>query len=94
MIKLNLALFLILVISGLGIATARHEARKLFMAQEKEQELTKQLATEQDQLLLEQSTLTMHARVENIARSQLKMVVPTASNMLVISPDEASGKQK
>lgn len=87
-----MALFLILVISGLGIATARHEARKLFMAQEKEQALTKQLTTERDQLLLEQSTLAMHARVENIARTQLKMVVPTATNVLAVSPGKVSGK--
>ncbi|WP_090287768.1 cell division protein FtsL [Nitrosomonas mobilis] len=86
MIRLNMTLFLILVISGLGIVTARHEARKLFMAQEKEQALAKQFATERDQLLLEQSTLAMHARVENIARTQLKMVMPAATNVLVIQP--------
>jgi len=84
MIKLNIALFLILIISGLGIVTARHESRKLFMAQEKEQMLAKQFATERDQLLLEQSTLAMHARIENIARTKLKMVMPPTTNVLVV----------
>ncbi|MFZ1713334.1 MAG: cell division protein FtsL, partial [Nitrosomonas sp.] len=37
-----MALFLILIISALGIVTARHEARNLFTAQEKEQTLAKQ----------------------------------------------------
>lgn len=81
-----MVLLLILVSSGLGIVTARHEARKLFMVHEKEQILAKQLATERDQLLLEQSTLAMHARVENIARTQLKMIMPVTTNVLVVQP--------
>ena len=88
MIKFNMTLFLILIISSLGIVTARHEARKLFMAQEKEQMLAKQFSTERDQLLLEQSTLAMHARVENIARTQLKMVMPANTNVLVVQSEK------
>lgn len=94
MIKLNMILFLILIVSGLGIVTARHEARKLFMAQEKEQMLAKQLATERDQLLLEQSMLAMHARVENIARARLKMVMPTTTNVLVVQSGKISDRTK
>ncbi len=90
MIKLNMALLLVLIISALGIVTARHEARNLFTAQEKEQTLAKQFATERDQLLLEQGTLAMHARVENIARTQLKMTMPATTNLLVIQ----SGKTR
>ncbi|MDT8363431.1 MAG: cell division protein FtsL [Nitrosomonas sp.] len=94
MIKSNMVFFLILIISGLSIVTSRHEARKLFMEQEKEQIRAKQIAVERDQLLLEQSTLAMHARVENIARTQLKMVVPTAVSVLAIRPENASVASK
>lgn len=76
MIKLNIFLFVIVIICGLGIVTARYEARKLFIEQEKEQKLTEQLETEWSQLQLEQSTLAMPARVEKIARKELNMITP------------------
>ncbi len=85
MIKLNIFLFAILIICALGVVTAQHEARKLFMDQEKEQKLAEQLKTEWDQLQLEQGTLAMHARVEKIARKQLDMITPPATeNILII----------
>ncbi|MBE7527887.1 MAG: cell division protein FtsL [Nitrosomonas sp.] len=94
MVKLNIFLFVLLIISGLAIVTARYEARKLFMEQEKEQKLTEQLETEWNQLRLEQTTLAMPARVENIARKELGMTMPlppAAGNILVIRPDYATG---
>lgn len=92
MIKLNIFLFVILIICGLGIVTARYEARKLFMEQEKEQKLTEQLETEWSQLQLEQSTLAMPARVEKIARKELGMVTsPATGNILAIHPDYTPG---
>lgn len=88
MIKLNIFLFVIVIICGLGIVTARYEARKLFIEQEKEQKLTEQLETEWSQLQLEQSTLAMPARVEKIARKELNMITPPVTeNILVIRPD-------
>lgn len=94
MIKLNIILFLILIVCGLGIVTARHEARKIFMVQEKEQKLTEQLNTEWDQLQLEQSTLAMHARVEKIARKQLDMVNPPAESILVLDTSKITGQSR
>lgn len=93
MIKLNIFLFVLLIISGLAIVTARYESRKLFMEQEEEQQLTEQLETEWNQLRLEQTTLAMPARVEKIARKELEMTtpLPIAGNILVIRPDHTSG---
>ena len=54
MIKLNILLVLILILSGLGVVTAQHETRKLVISREKEQNLTEQLAIERNQLLIEQ----------------------------------------
>jgi cell division protein FtsL len=88
LIKLNIFLFVILIICGLGVVTARHEARKLFIEQEGEQKLTEQLENEWSQLQLEQSTLAMPARVEKIARKELNMVAPPPSgNILAIQSD-------
>ncbi|MCC6916001.1 cell division protein FtsL [Nitrosomonas sp.] len=93
MIKLNICLFIVLILCGLGIVTARYETRKLFMQQEEQQKLTEQLETEWNQLRLEQTTLAMPARVEAIARKELGMITPppAAENILVIRPDPTSG---
>lgn len=91
MIKLNIALFVILIVCGLGIVTARHEARKIFMVKEREQKLTEQLNIEWDQLQLEQSTLAMHARVEKIARKQLDMITPSTESILMLDASKMTG---
>jgi cell division protein FtsL len=91
MIKLNISLAIILVICGLGIVTSQHEARKLFISLEKEQELADQLTIEWNQLLLEQRTWAMHGHVEKIARGQLDMIVPAPQSIRVILPDHSAG---
>ena len=90
MIKLNIFLVMALVICGLGVVTSQHEARKLFISLEKEQELADQLAIEWNQLLLEQRTWAMHGHVEKIARERLDMVVPAPQSIRVILPDDPS----
>lgn len=86
MTRLNLLLTLILIACALSVVTSQHNARKLFVELEKEQELARQLAVEWGQLQLEQSTWAMHARVEKIASGQLRMRVPDASRIQIISP--------
>ncbi len=86
MTKLNLLLTLILIACALSVVTSQHNARKLFVELEKEQELARQLAVEWGQLQLEQSTWAMHARVEKIASGQLRMRVPDAARVRIVSP--------
>ena len=85
MTRLNLFLTLILIACALGVVTSQHKARKLFVELEKAQELSRQLAVEWGQLQLEQGTWATHARVEKIAAGQLRMKVPSASRMQIIS---------
>jgi len=88
MMRLNLTLFGVLVICALALVTAQHQARKLFISLEKEQETAKQLDIEWDQLQLEQSTWAMHSRVEQIASSELAMkVLPSGRvRMVAVTP--------
>ncbi len=86
MTRLNLLLTLILIACALSVVTSQHNARKLFVELEKEQELARQLAVEWGQLQLEQSTWAMHARVEKIASGQLRMRVPDAARVRIVSP--------
>ena len=91
MTKLNLILLGILVGCGLMLVTSQHQARKLYVELQKEQELAKQLDIEWGQLQLEQSTWAMHARIEKIASRELGMRVPTAARVQVVAPsDEAA----
>ena len=85
MAKANLVLLAIFIACALALVTAQHQARKLYVELQKEQELAKQLEVEWGQLQLEQSTWAMHARIEKIAARELRMRVPSASQTQVVS---------
>jgi cell division protein FtsL len=89
MTRLNLLLFAALVACALALVSSQHQARKLYVQLEKEQELAKQLEVEWGQLQLEQSTWATHARIESIATRQLNMRVPPANRIQVV-PAEPS----
>jgi cell division protein FtsL len=84
MIKLNLILLGILVGCGLMLVTSQHQARKLYVELQKEQDLAKQLDIEWGQLQLEQSTWATHARIEKIAARNLNMRIPPPARVQVI----------
>ena len=84
MVKLNLLLLFALVFCALSLVTSRHQARKLFVELEREQTLARTYDVEYGQLQLEQSTWAMPARIENIAREQLKMQLPRPGRIQVV----------
>ena len=86
MTKLNLILLGILVGCALMLVTSQHQARKLYVELQREQELARNLDIEWGQLQLEQSTWAMHARIEKIAARELGMRVPTSARVQVIQP--------
>ena len=86
MTRLNLILLGILVACGLMLVTSQHQARKLYVELQKEQELASQLDIEWGQLQLEQSTWATHARIEKIASRNLGMRIPASSRVQIIGP--------
>lgn len=70
------ALFLATFASALQIVIQRHESRKLFVELQDLRKEQDELNRRWGQLLLEQGTWGTHSRVEEIARDQLKMIVP------------------
>ena len=86
MMRLNLALFVVLVICALALVTSQHRTRKLITELEKEQELAKQIDVEWGQLQLEQSAWSTHAFVENVAGTKLKMSMPPPKDIELVSP--------
>jgi cell division protein FtsL len=83
-VKLNLVLLAALVACALSLVTSRHQARKLFVELEREQTLARAYDVEYGQLQLEQSTWATPARIEKIAREQLKMQLPGPGRIQVV----------
>jgi cell division protein FtsL len=84
MTKVNLLLLAVLVACSLSLVTSRHHARRLFVELTRAQSEARAYETEFGQLQLEQSTWGMPARVEKVAREQLRMQLPTASRTEVV----------
>ncbi|MCB5188592.1 cell division protein FtsL [Methylobacillus caricis] len=86
MTKLNLILFLVLIVTALGVITAQHKARKLYIELQQQQDASKLYEIEWGQLQLEQSTWAMHSRIEQIAEKRLNMQVPETNRIQVVAP--------
>jgi cell division protein FtsL len=89
MVRLNLLLLAVLAACALSLVTSRHQARKLYVELEREQAKARAYETEHGQLQLEQSTWGMPARIEKIAREQLKMQLPVPGRVEVIPLGDA-----
>jgi cell division protein FtsL len=89
MMRINLALFVLLVACSLALVTSQHRMRKLVNELEKEQEIAKQIDVEWGQLQLEQSTWAMHSRVEKIASGYLQMRVPPGDRVHMVTGTSA-----
>jgi len=92
MLRLALVLLAALIACALALVTSQHQARKLYVELQKEQERAKQFEIEWDQLQLEQSTWATPARVEKLATQALGMRVPPASRIQVVPPAGREGK--
>jgi cell division protein FtsL len=92
MLRINLLLLAALIACALALVTSQHQARKLYVELQKEQDRAKALEVEWGQLQLEASTWATHARVEKMAVQKLGMRVPPASRVQVVPPAGAGGK--
>ncbi|MFJ5447044.1 cell division protein FtsL [Methylobacillus methanolivorans] len=86
MVKLNLILFLVVIVAALGVITSQHKARKLYIELQQQEDMAKQYEIEWGQLQLEQSTWAMHSRIERIAEKRLNMQVPDPARIQVVAP--------
>jgi cell division protein FtsL len=67
----------LLMLSALSLVTARYQSRLLFVSSERMTAKTQELDVEWRRLQLERAELARNARVDQLARKELKMVVPT-----------------
>ena len=84
MARLNLALLALLLVCALSLVTSRYQARKLFVDLERERAQSRAYEVEYGQLQIEQSTWAMPARIEKIAREQLRMQLPSPARLRIV----------
>lgn len=83
--KLSVLLTILLVASALSLVRSQYEARRIFIELERANAKQRQLEVEWSQLQLDQSTLGKHARIEAVAKKELKMVALTAERTQYLS---------
>ena len=79
-------LWLLVVVSALGVVVSKHESRKQFLALQTLEAERDQLAIEWGRLQLEQSSWATHGRVEQLARNKLKMKIPRVGDTVMVLP--------
>jgi len=88
--RVNVLLLAVLVACALSLVTSRHQARRLTVELEREQSRARQFDVEYGQLSLEQSTWSMPARIEKVARESLRMQLPASTRVEIV---EAAGEK-
>ncbi len=85
---LPLLLLLMAIVCALGVVSAQHKARKLFVELQMGKERAQQMEVEWGQLQLEQSTWAMPVRVEKIAVAKLQMQAPQGEQTRLIYSEQ------
>jgi cell division protein FtsL len=79
-------LWVAVLTSALGVVYAKHQARTRFIELQELVTERDELDIEWGQLQLEQSTWATHGRVERMARDELRMIIPQASDLRIVQP--------
>ncbi len=83
-------LSLTLCATAIGVVSAKHEARSLFIQLQGLNGERDALEIEWGQLKLEQSAWATHGRVEQTARVGLRMVIPRPNEVRIVKPAPAN----
>lgn len=83
---LMLILFICVLLSAIGVAYSAHWNRQLLNELYGELSVRDKSQAEWGRLILEQSTWTAHSRIETLAADQLKMHVPEAVDVRLVTP--------
>ncbi len=83
-VMVSLALVLVLIASAIGVVVSSHQNRQLFNGLSLLQQQRDGYQREWSQLLLEQSSLGAHGRIEQRAAEQLGMTVPGKQDIILV----------
>ena len=76
----------LILISAIGVIWSKHQSRTSFIALQRLQAARDRLDDEWGQLKIQQSYSATPGRVEQVAYAQLKMVVPTPTEVRIVQP--------
>ena len=79
-------LWVLVLGSAAGVVYAKHQARTLFVELESLSTERDRLNIEWGRLQLEQSAWSAHGFVEQVANRQLKMTLPSATEVKIVQP--------
>jgi cell division protein FtsL len=83
---LMVSLLALVLLSALNVIWVRHETRVLFVELQSLQSQRDELNVDWGRLQLEQSAWATKARIERIARDELKMQRPVDVEMVLVEP--------
>jgi cell division protein FtsL len=81
-----LMLFIAVLVSAIAVSYSAHWNRQLLNSLYAELSIRDKAQAEWGRLILEQSTWTAHSRIEALATEQLKMKIPNAADIRMVSP--------
>lgn len=81
----TMLLGLLVILSGLAVIYVADLNRRLFMDMQETQAYQVQLQLDWDKLLLEQSTWSTQARIQNLAQERLGMTTPANNQIMTIN---------
>lgn len=84
--SIYVVLWLAMLGSAMGVVYVKHKSRMLSVELDQLEVSRDQLNIEWSRLQLEQSTWNNHGHVEQVASSQMGMVLPTASDVKLVQP--------
>jgi len=79
-------LILIMLISALCVIYSKYHSRVIFSEIQKQERALDQYEVEWGQLQLELTTLAEQNRVEQVAKEQLKLIMPLREKIIYIKP--------
>ncbi|MDX1597114.1 MAG: cell division protein FtsL [Marinobacter sp.] len=83
-VLISVALVGLLIVSSIGVVVSAYKNRELFNTLSQLQAERDQYQREWSQLLLEQSALSAHSRVETLAAQRFGMVVPGKEDIVLV----------
>lgn len=87
MFRLNLVLLALAMVCAMSIVTTQFQTRKLYIALEKEKQLSHRLDLEWGRMQLEQATWAAHPRIEKVASGAMGMRLPDTQHKRVVLPE-------
>jgi cell division protein FtsL len=89
--RLNLFVAALLMLSALSLVTSRHQARQLFIDLDRARAQARDLDTEWRRLQLERADYARNARVDEIARGELKMISIVPDRTIYLNQPSSTG---